>query len=96
MSFSISPLMSYDTAELPMFALILTLATLPMHIGSSAPARWRMLAGITSRPLATSSLIVSGGSSSRSATKRMASVMSPRRAYVICVRASIVDSLRRY
>ena len=79
-SFSISPLMSDETAELPMLALILTLATLPIAIGSSDPARCRTLAGMMSRPIAISSRIVSGDSSSRSATKRIASVISPRRA----------------
>ena len=43
-----------------MLALIFTRATLPMAIGSSAPARWWMLAGMMSRPIAISSRTSSG------------------------------------
>src|SRR3990172_5106034 len=73
------------TAELPMLALILTRATCPMAIGSRRPARCRTLAGMISRPRATSSRTSSGARSSRSATKRIASVISPCRAYWIWV-----------
>ena len=84
-SFSSSPSMSDVTAELPMFALILTLLTLPTAIGLSEPARWNMLAGMTSRPRATSLRTSSGLNCSRSATNLMASVMTPSRAKRICV-----------
>src|SRR2546423_15502449 len=50
LSFSISPFASDDTCELPMLALIFTRATLPIAIGSSAPARWWILAGVVQRP----------------------------------------------
>jgi hypothetical protein len=77
------------TAELPMFAFTFTRATLPMAIGSSRAARWWTLAGITSRPRATSARTSSGSSSSRSATKRMAGEISPVRATNICVGATV-------
>src|SRR6185437_4132003 len=97
--------MEEETAELPMFALILTEATLPMAMGSSLPARWWVLAGMTRRPRATSARMSSGSRDSRWATKRMAGVISPLRAKAIWVlavlrvdmdEAGIVDSLRRY
>src|SRR5829696_4197580 len=84
-SFSSSPSMSLVTAELPMFALILTFATLPTAIGTSEPARWCTLAGITRRPRATSLRTSSGLNRSRSATTRIASVTTPSRAARICV-----------
>ena len=59
-SFSSSPSMSLVTAELPMLALILRLAAMPMPIGSSRPARCTLLAGMTIRPAATSSRIEPG------------------------------------
>ena len=77
--------MSDVTAELPMFALILTFATFPTAIGTSEPARWWTLAGMTRRPRATSLRTSSGESASRSATTRIASVMMPSRAARICV-----------
>jgi hypothetical protein len=61
-----------------------------------------VLAGMTSRPRATSSLISSGLRDSRWATNCMAGVISPLRAKRIWVRAvrgvdmGIFDSLRRY
>ena len=64
-----------------MLALILTVHAMPMPIGSRRPVRWLTLAGMTMRPRATSSRTSSGGSSSLSATRRMASVMTPRLAY---------------
>src|SRR5215208_3044053 len=91
-SFSSSSPMPELTAELPMFALILTRATLPMAIGSRRPARWRTLAGITRRPRATSSRIVVAGTSSRAATSSMAGVTSPMRARRICVTQSLIVS----
>ena len=42
------------TAELPMLAFTLQRAAMPMHIGSSRPARCTLFAGITIRPAATS------------------------------------------
>jgi hypothetical protein len=39
-SFPTSLSIEEETAEFPMFALILALATLPMPIDSSLPARW--------------------------------------------------------
>src|SRR3989442_321119 len=68
-----------------MLALILTLATWPIAIGSSRLARWPTLAGMTRRPAATSSRMTSGGRASRSATRRIALVMWPDRAKCICV-----------
>ena len=49
-----------------------------MIIGSVSG--WLMLAGMMARPRATSSRTNSGVTPSRSATKRISSVISPRRA----------------
>src|SRR6056297_3611768 len=68
-----------------MFALILHLEAIPMHIGSSAPAAWTLFAGMTIRPDATSSRIVSTGRSSRLAQNSISGVISPARAAKICV-----------
>ena len=56
-----------------MFALILTPATVPIPIGSSRPG-WFTLAGMISRPRATSARTTSASSASRSATRRIAGV----------------------
>src|SRR5262249_7545125 len=74
-SFSNSSSILLVTAELPMLALILHAAATPMAIGSNRFCRWTVLAGITMRPRATSARINSGSSSSRRATKCMASVI---------------------
>ena len=64
--------------ELPMFALILQRALMPMPIGSRLA--WLTLAGITMRPRATSDRIVSGSTCSRSATRFISGVTTPWRA----------------
>ena len=56
-SFSSSSSTLLVTAELPMLALILHVAAMPMPIGSSRPARCTLFAGMTIRPAATSSRI---------------------------------------
>src|SRR5687768_6108974 len=56
--FSTSSWMLEPSAELPMFALILTRKLRPMIIGSDSG--WLMLAGMMARPLATSSRTNSG------------------------------------
>jgi hypothetical protein len=66
------------TCELPMFALTLHDSAMPMPMGSSFV--WLMLAGITRRPRATSSRTSSALTRSRSATKRISSVITPCRA----------------
>ncbi len=73
------------TALLPMLALILHFAAMPIAMGSSAPAAWTLLAGITMRPAATSSRINSTGRSSRLATNSISGVISPARADSSCV-----------
>ena len=73
------------TAELPMFALILQRAAIPMPMGSSLPARCTRFAGMTNRPCATSSRILSTGSDSRRATYSISGVVWPERACSICV-----------
>ena len=77
-SFSTSSSIDEETAELPMFALILTRKLRPMVIGSSS--RWRMFAGMMARPRATSLRTNSAGSPSRIATYSISGVISPRRA----------------
>ena len=77
-SFSSSVSTVEVTALLPMLALILHFEAMPIAIGSRLT--WWMLAGITMRPRATSSRTSSGARSSRSATRRISSVMIPRRA----------------
>ena len=61
-----------------MLALIFTWKPRPMIIGSSSG--WLMLAGMMARPRAISSRTNSGAMFSRSATKRISSVISPLRA----------------
>ncbi len=74
------------TGEAPMLALILVLTPRPMPTGSSraAPpspaARRILLAGITSRPAASSSRMNSAVTCSRSATRRISAVIVPARA----------------
>src|SRR5690606_1815021 len=68
------------TAELPMFALILQHAAIPIPIGSSRYPRWTRLAGITMRPAATSARISSASSPSRCATHSISGVIFPARA----------------
>ncbi len=80
-SFSTSSSTDEDSAELPMLALIFTRKLRPMAIGSSSG--WRMLAGRIARPAATSSRTNAGARFSRKATKRISSVISPRRAQCI-------------
>src|SRR5688572_2471656 len=82
-SFSSSPSTSEVTAELPMFALILQEAAMPMPIGSRL--WWWMLAGMIIRPRATSERTRSGSIRSTSATRSIAGVMVPRRAWCIWV-----------
>ena len=66
------------TAEVPMLALILVRKPVPMIIGSLSG--WLTLAGMMARPRATSSRTTSGSRPSRSATKSISGVISPRRA----------------
>ena len=66
------------TAELPMFALTFTANALPMIIGSASG--WFTFAGMMARPAATSERTSSTSRPSRSATKRISGVISPRRA----------------
>src|ERR1700738_3348372 len=68
-------------AELPMLALILHFVAMPMPMGSRL--RWFTLAGIIRRPRAISLRISSGSIFSRPATKRISSVITPRRAQCI-------------
>ncbi len=86
-SFSSSCAMSEVTAELPMFALILQVAAMPMPSGSSSG--WQTLAGMTIRPRATSALINSAGSRSRAATLDISSVTVP------CLARCIWETLAR-
>ena len=83
LSFSSSCAMSEVTAELPMFALILQVAAMPMPSGSSSG--WFRLAGMTIRPRATSARTSSAGSRSRAATRDISSVTVPCRARWSCV-----------
>ena len=71
-----------------MLALIFTRKLRPMIIGSSSG--WLMLAGMIARPRATSSRTNSGATLSRSATKRISSVMiaAPRVVHLRAVAAS--------
>ena len=77
-SLSTSSPIDDDTAELPMLALIFTRKLRPMIIGSASG--WLLFAGMMARPRATSSRTNSGVMPSRSATNRISSVISPRRA----------------
>ena len=83
-SFASSASTSETTAELPMFALILQVAAIPMPIGSSSG--WLTFAGMTSRPRATSPRTCSGSSRSRRATCAISSETTPSRARLSCVR----------
>ena len=65
-------------AEFPIFALILHLEAMPMHIGSSEP--WLMFAGMIIRPRAISERTTSTGRFSRFATYSISPVMMPFRA----------------
>ena len=67
-----------ETAELPMLALILQEAAMPMAMGSRF--RWWTLAGRIIRPRATSLRTSSGSSFSLRATKSISSVTRPWRA----------------
>src|SRR5256885_8566791 len=71
LSFSISPFASDDTCELPMLALIFTRATLPIAIGSSAPARWWILAEDGHQPNPPHSHTHTGGRPPRSRAQRV-------------------------
>ncbi len=79
------------TALLPMFALILHFAAMPMHIGSSDWAMCTLFAGMTIRPAATSSRISSTGKSSRFAQNSISGVISPARAASSWVVLAIVN-----
>ena len=63
------------TAELPMLALILQVALMPMPIGSRPSLRCSRLAGMTIRPRATSARTSSGSSFSRRATYSISGVI---------------------
>ena len=78
-----------------MFALIFTLATFPMAMGSSLPARCLTFAGMINRPRATSLRTVSTSYPARRATTRIASVISPFRAAAICVLYELMSVSRR-
>ena len=65
------------TAELPMLALILHLALMPMPIGSRPSFRWTVLAGMIIRPRATSDRTSSGSRPSRRATCSISSEIDP-------------------
>ena len=95
--FSLSSSLSTSevTAELPMLALILHLALMPMPIGSSPSGRWAVLAGITIRPRATSARTSSGSRFSRRATYSISAVIIPRRACSICVMVRATSSACR-
>ena len=81
-SFSNSSSVPLETGEAPILALTLVRLARPIAIGSSEPARWLMLAGMTIRPAAISSRTCSGiRCGSRSATRCIASVIVPSRAY---------------
>src|SRR5438477_3842444 len=82
-SFTSSPSTSLTIWLLPMFALILHLAAMPMAIGSSSG--WFKLAGMIIRPQATSLRTSSAGTPSRRATCSISSVTAPCRAKCICV-----------
>ena len=77
-SFATSSAIDEVTAELPMFALTFTRNARPMIIGSASG--WFTFAGMIARPAATSLRTSSTSQSSRSATKRISGVISPRRA----------------
>src|SRR5262249_50379882 len=85
LSFASSLSMFEVTAELPMLALTLQRALIPIPIGSSPSPRWTVFAGMIIRPRATSERIVSGSSPSRRATNSIASEMIPCRASSSCV-----------
>ena len=70
--FSTSSSIEEATAELPMFALILTRKLRPIAIGSDSG--WLTLAGMIARPRATSSRTNSGDMPSRSATNSISGV----------------------
>ena len=82
-SLSTSSRMEEVTAELPMLALILVKNALPMIIGSLSG--WLTLFGMMARPAATSARTFSTSQCSRNATNSISRVISPRRAYAICV-----------
>ena len=84
-SFSSSIASSPVTAELPMFALILQRTATPIPSGSSRPARWTLLAGMTRRPAATSCRTNSASRYSARATYSISGVTSPARAASIWV-----------
>ncbi len=73
--FSTSSSIVEVTAELPMFALILTRNFRPIAIGSDSG--WLMLAGMIARPRATSSRTSSAAIPSRIATNSISGVISP-------------------
>ena len=81
--FSTSSSIEEVTAELPMFALILTRKFRPIAIGSDSG--WLMLAGMIARPRATSSRTNSAARPSRIATNSISGVISPFFAKCICV-----------
>jgi hypothetical protein len=88
--FSTSSSMEEETAELPMFALILTRNFLPMIIGSDSG--WLRLAGITARPRATSLRTSSTSTPSRTATNRISGVTMPALAQASWVAAPSTGS----
>ena len=77
-SLATSSLMELVTAELPMFAFTFTRNFRPMTMGSDSG--WFTFSGITARPAATSWRTSSTSHCSRSATKRISGVTTPRRA----------------
>ena len=73
------------TAELPMLALILHRALMPMPIGCKPSRRCTVFAGMIIRPRATSDRTSSGSRFSRRATNSISAEITPRRASSICV-----------
>ena len=86
LSFSTSSSVPEETGDAPMLALIFVFDARPIAIGSSLKPRCARFAGITMRPAAISSrTCVAVRCGSRSATRFISGVMTPRRALSSCV-----------
>jgi hypothetical protein len=85
-SFSTSSSVPEETGDAPMLALIFVFDARPIAMGSSLKPRCARFAGITMRPAAISSRTsVTVRCGSRSATRFISGVMTPRRALSSCV-----------
>ncbi len=91
--FSTSSSIEEVTAELPMFALILTRKLRPIAIGSDSG--WLTFAGMIARPRATSLRTKSASRFSRIATNSISGVTTPFLAQCICVAFPRERSTRR-